>query len=265
MNSKHSQSLIKASKSFSIHKVCFHDRGVIQISVFVSKWIEQFISTQCEYMSMCVCAPVWVCLCVIVSGFCRSWADLWLDTFSARHHRSSALLISTPPLVCNGSVHPQRAMKFLHRTDCLFYNLTQYGEEQERIAGSITRWCVQCLILKKKEGACCILWGCRYGFKSIQVSVGVSSNVCVCVCFRGGTHMKRDNIWVHVCQGRIIKCSLYKMYDDIWGKREGLLLCVLLVDTFSFWHSYSLHVCVYVCVWQINVCARSTHWSVYKM
>lgn len=63
---------------------------------------------------VCICVCISKCVSVIVSGFRQSWADLWLDTFSARHHRSSALLISTPPLVCNNSVHPQQAMKFLH-------------------------------------------------------------------------------------------------------------------------------------------------------
>lgn len=54
-------------------------------------------------------------LCAIVSGLCWSWADLWLNTFSTRHRRSSALLISTPALVCSSSAYLQEEMNFLHR------------------------------------------------------------------------------------------------------------------------------------------------------
>lgn len=62
MNSKHSQSLIKASKSFSIHKVCFHDRGLFKFQCFFFfsvKWIEQFANH-----TMWVCPRVSVCVCV---------------------------------------------------------------------------------------------------------------------------------------------------------------------------------------------------------
>lgn len=121
MNSKRSQSLIKASKSFSIHKVCFHDRGLFKFLCFsASEW------NNLQAHNVCKCVCISVCYCFWVF-FRQSWADLWLYTFSARHQRSSALLISTPPLVCSCSVHPQRAMKFLHRTDRLLYNLTQHG------------------------------------------------------------------------------------------------------------------------------------------
>lgn len=59
-NSKRRQSLIKASKSFRIHKVCFRDPRVIQIPLFSGEETEQFTS------SVCVHARVFVCFCVCV-------------------------------------------------------------------------------------------------------------------------------------------------------------------------------------------------------
>lgn len=70
-------------------------------------------------------------LCAIVSGLCWSWADLWLNTFCARHRRSPALLISTPPLVCNSSAHLQEEMKFSHRSVYLLIFFPEFNTRVE--------------------------------------------------------------------------------------------------------------------------------------
>lgn len=93
MNSKLSQSLIKASKSFSIHKVCFHDRGL-----FKFQWIEQFTSTQCEYVSVCMC--IFVCYCF--------WVSPELSWPLAQHVQRQ-----TSPLLCSPHFHSSACLQLL--------------------------------------------------------------------------------------------------------------------------------------------------------
>lgn len=81
---------------------------------------------------------MWASLCAIVSGPCRSWADLWLNTFSSRHLRSSALLTSSPPLVRNSSVHSQEDINFSFIGEsnfCFFLNVTQGREHSLNVYG----------------------------------------------------------------------------------------------------------------------------------
>lgn len=95
MNLKHSPSSIKASKSFSIHKVCFHNQGLgIFFFFYLCKWIVQFTSTQCEWL----CVPLFLgsAGAGLTSGPTRSVPDIaapLLSSFPPLHLSATALLI----------------------------------------------------------------------------------------------------------------------------------------------------------------------------
>lgn len=127
MNSKRSQSLIKASKNLSVFtKFVFMTGGYLNSSVF-----KQVNRTIYVCVSACVCLSVFLFLGFagvrLTSGRTRSAPDIGAPL---------ALFISTPPLVCNCSAHTRRAMKFLHRTDCFFFFF----------------FIIQCGVGKSKEG-----------------------------------------------------------------------------------------------------------------
>lgn len=117
--------------------------------------------------------------------FRRSQADLWLHTFGGRHRRSSAPLISTPPLVCSRRVHAQRAMKFLHRArpPFFFHNLEQH--EGRRGAEKL----VVCHGVQKKPG---LVAAFREGLVRTRSSAFARLT-------------RRDNIWVQPCQGQTVE------------------------------------------------------------
>lgn len=111
---------------------------------------------------MCVCARTCYCFWVfagvgLTSGSTRSAPDI------------SAPLLSSFPLLRSSAaalpIHSEQWNFYIGQT-AFFYNLTQRGEEPDRIAQTTVQPCIKCLI---KE-TCCNPQGCCRGFKSIQIA-----------------------------------------------------------------------------------------------
>lgn len=129
---------------------------------------------------MCTCVCVHLCGLLFL-GF--TGAGLTSGSTRSAPDITAPLLSSFPLLRLSATalfIRSKRWNFYIGQT-AFFYNLTQYEEEQERIAKAIARRCIKCLI----KGPYC-----HCGFNSIQV-FRAEGWAWMCVCLQEGrTHQE---------------------------------------------------------------------------